>query len=165
MVLNIFCTTIGIITPIIMLIYLFSITLPITAIIVAFYYEDEQKKEGCITEYKDLEFGYMIYLKIYGFLSLFLIHIFALFVLYLCFKKAPENETYDKKLSLFTKLFVIICLMLQFIWFIIGAFLFFATVNNSCDKNIPLRKFGLSLFIIQCIFYSLLFIFDYAREK
>jgi hypothetical protein len=105
---------------------------------------------NCISTYAGISFNYNTWLLVYGVINISVtIFLFSTFLIIL----VSSSEI------LFIQWAVIYLLnsLFNFSWYIVGSILYFSTVhNNTCqDQNLSLYQFGLVLFIIQTISFSI----------
>ena len=120
---------------------LLSYSLCLTSLIIAYNYSDE----NCIKDYAGISFSYTTWLKVNGFIGTAYTFILISLISVLTYQKLEINDI----LSI-VKISYVPYFIFGFVWYIVGAVLYFETVH-SCYSGLPIRSFGLALFIIQTI--------------
>lgn len=101
----------------------------------------------CIGHYNGISITYAKYLVVFGWTTIS-ISLFTLFtvLISLVYK---ENILQPIAIAL-----VMLFSIFDFCWYIVGTILFFKEVNNNCGDYTMIHQFGLALFIIKTIAWS-----------
>jgi hypothetical protein len=120
---------------------LLAYSLNLTALVIAYNNSDVD----CISDYAGISFSYITWLKVFGFIGTA-----YMFILLFLISVFTYNQADTITIIQIIKLSYIPYFMFNFVWYIVGAVLYFETVH-SCNSSLPIRSFGLALFIIQTI--------------
>lgn len=127
----------------------------ITALVISSHHENDQCMEECSGIFFAygiwIEITYANWLKIYGITEIYTMGVcLFLFIWW--------RHMRDDCLMCLGYTVAILGYAFQFVWYIIGAILYFKTVISSCPSGQPLHDFGLALFIIQTITHNIVFL-------
>lgn len=127
-------------------VFLLLLSTAIAALIIANKYDTKD----CMSKYSGIDIRYDLWLKINGGVEIAFLSLIALFV---C------SATTGKKNSCrdtFITLLVIVDVLFQFIWHIVGIVLYFHTTFETCASNTMVYTFGFTMVILKTVVYVLM---------
>lgn len=121
-------------------------SLSVTSIVISNKFSNDE----CIGAYNGISFSYGVWLDVNGWTGLAMVCFIVIFgTLYKILQRT--NERISNIIGTIGLGGIIFYAIFQFIWYIIGAVLYFVEVYSTCAKGTPLYDFGLTLFVIHTI--------------
>jgi hypothetical protein len=112
---------------------------------------DENQNDTCAVRTDLVEFSYFTWLFWTGLVILIVNAIFLpAFIIYTCALARGKTLVAAFMFALLRSVSILTTLF-DIAWFVVGAILYFKEIHTECPTGGALHKFGLALFILQCI--------------